>query len=56
MKVKSPSARGHPIPDAYGAKYQVRTANKNARITVKVIGTLAAYTTASKVSAAFIAR
>ncbi len=44
------------ISDAYASTYKVRTADRNARITVRVTGTLLGYTTASRDSGAFIAR
>lgn len=47
---------GKPISNAYSSKYKVRKADKDAKITVRITGNLRGYTTASRESAAFIAR
>ena len=44
------------IPNAYSATYKVRTSDKNAKITVRVTGSLFGYTPAFRDSAAFLAR
>lgn len=44
------------ISNACTATYKVRTADRNAKITVRVTGPLLGYTTAPRDSGAFIAR